>query len=193
MIKNSDTLLFIGLGGAGQRHLRILRKILPSNEFIGLRKTKKTPLLNPDFTINASTTLEDKYSIKVLEDERYLKNYSPKLTIISTPTSLLAKYAQVAHSIGSHVFVEKPGIVSNEEYKKIESIFINSSLTYNVGFQRKYDPQYIKLKEIINSSYLGKVKSAKVDLSSFVPEWHPYEDYKKLYACRNELGGGVIH
>ena len=50
----------------------------------------------------------------------------------------------------------------------------------------------IKLKEIINSSYLGKVKSAKVDLSSFVPEWHPYEDYKKLYACRNELGGGVI-
>ena len=192
MINKSDIVLFIGLGGAGQRHLRILRKLLPDNKFIGLRKTKKTPLLNADFTIDNSTTLEEKYSIKVFEDEKILKNYSPKLTIISTPTSLLTEFTKLAHSMGSHVFVEKPGITSFKDFKKIESIFCNSSLTYKVGFQRKYDPQYLKLKELVNSSKFGKLISAKVDLSSFVPEWHPYEDYKNLYACRSDLGGGVI-
>lgn len=192
MINKKDTILFIGLGGAGQRHLRILRKLLPENKFIGLRKTKKTPLLNPDFTIDHSQTLEEKYSIKVIEDENHIANYEPKLTIISTPTSFLSKYSQIAHKIGSNVFVEKPGIASYEEYKKIKNIFKKSSLTYNVGFQRKFDPLYIKLKEIISSLILGKIISVKVEVSSYVPEWHPYEDYKKLYACRSELGGGVL-
>ena len=50
IIDNQSKFLFIGLGGAGQRHLRIFRELLPNAEFYGYRTTKKTPLLNNDFT-----------------------------------------------------------------------------------------------------------------------------------------------
>ena len=29
-------------------------------------------------------------------------------------------------------------------------------------------------------------------LSSYVPEWHKYENHKELYACNKDLGGEVI-
>ena len=192
MINKKDTLLFIGLGGAGQRHLRIFRKLLPENNFIALRKTKKTPHLNEDFSINNSIKLEDKYSLKIIESENDLENYSPTLTIVSTPSSLLTKYTKIAHSIGSNVLVEKPGLTSYNEYKKIEKIYKDSSLTYQIGFQRRFNDQYIKLKKIVKKEYYGKILLVTVEVSSFVPDWHPYEDYKRLYACRSDLGGGVL-
>jgi predicted dehydrogenase len=29
-------------------------------------------------------------------------------------------------------------------------------------------------------------------VASYIPRWHPYENYLDLYACRKELGGGVL-
>ena len=46
-------ILFIGLGGAGQRHLRVFYDLLPSTtEFYAFRSKKTTPLLNSDFSVN---------------------------------------------------------------------------------------------------------------------------------------------
>ena len=47
-----DRILFVGLGGAGQRHLRIFRSLLPNTDFYAFRRNKKTPLLNSDFTVD---------------------------------------------------------------------------------------------------------------------------------------------
>ena len=192
MLKKEDLILFIGLGGAGQRHLRILREILPNNNFIGFRKKFKTPLLKPDFTVDKKNNISSKYSIKIYDDLEKIKKYNPKLTIISTPTSKLIDYSLLAKSLGSHVFVEKPGITNLNDYKIIEKNFINSELTYQIGFQRTYHPLFIKLRELIKDLNFGKLLSIKVKVSSLVTEWHPYEDYKDLYACRKDLGGGVL-
>ena len=35
--------------------------------------------------------------------------------------------------------------------------------------------------------------SIKVNVGSFVPHWHKYEDFRDLYACKNSLGGGIIY
>jgi predicted dehydrogenase len=29
-------------------------------------------------------------------------------------------------------------------------------------------------------------------VSSYIPFWHPYEDFRELYACKKDLGGGVL-
>ena len=34
--------------------------------------------------------------------------------------------------------------------------------------------------------------SIRVAISSYVPDWHPYENFHDLYACRSDLGGGVL-
>ncbi len=43
----NNKVLFIGLGGAGQRHLRIFRNLMPNANFYGLRQIRKTPTLGP--------------------------------------------------------------------------------------------------------------------------------------------------
>ena len=136
MINNLDKILFIGLGGAGQRHLRVFRKLLPNNKFFALRKKFKTPLLNSNFTINNESSISQKYNIKEFTDENYIKEINPKLTIISCPTIFHKKYTKLAFESGSNVLVEKPGFTSKNEFDEINSSFYNSKLCYYVSFQR---------------------------------------------------------
>ena len=83
-------ILFIGLGGAGQRHLRLFKEVLLGEavEFIAYRSIRKTPLLNPDFSINQEEeSIESFYGIKVYTDLDNALNTEPDLAVISTPTS----------------------------------------------------------------------------------------------------------
>ena len=76
-------ILFLGLGGAGQRHLRILKEALPSTKMIGVRKTGKTPVLNSDFTVKEGASLELEYGITFFSgiDEAYIQE--PDLVVIA--------------------------------------------------------------------------------------------------------------
>ena len=140
MINKNDAFLFIGLGGAGQRHLRILRKLLPKNKFFALRNRNSSPLLMPNFKIDNSSTIEDKYKVQSLYDENDLKIIKPKITIISTPTISHTYYSLLAKELGSNVFVEKPGISKKEDIVLLERNFKDSTLSFKVGFQRSYHP-----------------------------------------------------
>tara|TARA_B100000886_G_C20422752_1_gene492358 strand:+ start:1452 stop:2429 length:978 start_codon:yes stop_codon:yes gene_type:complete len=192
MINKNDSLLFIGLGGAGQRHLRILRKLLPENKFYALRKRNSSPLLMANFEVDNSSTIEDKYKVKSFYYENDLKGIKPKITIISTPTITHTNYSLLAKKLGSNVFVEKPGISSKEDIDLLEKTFGNSTLFFKVGFQRSYHPIFKKVLEEIKKDDINEKYYCTLRLSSFVPDWHPYEDFKNLYACQKNLGGGVI-
>ena len=61
-----------------------------------------------------------------------------------------------------------------------------------ISFQRRFHPLVIKLKELLEKKGIDKINYIDVKVSSYVPAWHPYEDYKKLYACKSLLGGGVL-
>ena len=192
-LNQSSPILFLGLGGAGQRQLRIMRGLLPRNPFFAFRFTQKTPLLNADFTVNNKSTLELEYKLKILNNINDISKIKPFLTVISLPTSMHAEYSLYAHKIGSNVFVEKPGFFKNEEISLLKNEFINSELKYMVGFQRQFNPALKALRKILRSAKLGKLNKVFVKVSSFIPNWHPYENYKELYACRSNLGGGILH
>ena len=103
-----NKILFLGLGGAGQRHLRIFRSLLDNSvEFSAYRKTNKTPTLNSDFTVNDEVDISEKYSLKLFDSfEESLKN-KPDLIVISTPSSLHYVEALKAAQNKIHLFVEK--------------------------------------------------------------------------------------
>jgi predicted dehydrogenase len=39
---------------------------------------------------------------------------------------------------------------------------------------------------------LGRLLSADIEYAEYLPDWHPYEDYRASYAARAALGGGVV-
>ena len=57
----------------------------------------------------------------------------------------------------------------------------------------RYHPLVKKIKSIIDSNILGNVYSARLEFGSYLPFWHPWEDYKTGYAALKKLGGGVIN
>ena len=61
-----------------------------------------------------------------------------------------------------------------------------------VGFQYRYSPTLIKLKEIIEKNTIGNLINGQIANGEYLPYWHPYEDYRKSYASLKKLGGGAI-
>ena len=185
-------ILFSGLGGAGQRHLRLLRELLPETKMIGTRRTGKTPVLNPDFTVKINTTLEDEYGIQLLPDIEEAYSYKPDLCVIATPTAFHEQEILKALSHGSDVLVEKPGATSANQANNIATALNAVNNKFMVSFQRRFHPLVRRMKEFVGSGKLGQIMSVRVAIASHVPDWHPYEDFKELYACKSELGGGVL-
>ena len=187
-------ILFIGLGGAGQRHLRLFKENLVDEnvEFIAYRSTNKTPLLNPDFSVNHEESLESVYGIKVYNDLNEALSLKPDLAVISTPSSMHLKYAQLCAEKSIDVFVEKPLSNSTEGLQELKETVERNKVAIQVGLQRRFHPHLSRVNDIIKSGELGQVLTVNFTVASYIPRWHPYENYLDLYACRKELGGGVL-
>jgi len=186
-------IFFVGLGGAGQRHLRIFKNLLAGNvEFSAYRSTSRTPLLNPDFSVSTETDLGKKFDLTLFNSlEDGLEN-EPDLIIISTPSALHYEVAKKAAESNINIFVEKPFSHNLDGFSDFENSILEKNLYFFVSFQRRFHPYLKKIKEIIESGLLGEIITANFNVASYVPSWHPYEDYKQLYACRKDLGGGVL-
>jgi predicted dehydrogenase len=186
-------ILFIGLGGAGQRHLRLFKENLNKDtELIAFRSTKKTPTLNSDFTTNSNVSLEELYNVKIYNNLDDALNSFPDLVVISTPSSTHMHFTKLCAEKGIDIFVEKPLSDSLHGLNNLKDTIIRKNILFQVGFQRRYHPHFKEIKKLTSEGQIGAITNVAMTVSSYIPFWHPYEDFKELYACRKDLGGGVL-
>ena len=57
----------------------------------------------------------------------------------------------------------------------------------------RFHPMYISIKKLMDEKSIGKWHSARFEFGSWLPNWHPNENYKHGYSARKDLGGGVIN
>lgn len=186
------SVLFLGLGGAGQRHLRHLRTCLPEGKFSTYRSTRSTPLLNANFTVNQGGSVEDNYRLESHTTLNQALEKKPQLAVISTPSSLHYSTMLKAAQSGVGVFVEKPWSHELKGFGAFKRAIEEHDVVFRVGFQRRFHPMLMELKRLVSSGALGNVISARMNVGSYVPVWHPYEDWRQLYAVRADLGGGAL-
>lgn len=185
--------LFVGLGGAGQRHLRIFKKLLPhQTAFSAFRSLKKTPPLNEDFSIDGESSLEARYGLKLFGALEESFEDQPDLVVIANPTSMHLEVAQKSAERNINVFVEKPFSNSLEGFDEFKKTVLKNGLFFFICFQRRFHPCLKRIKWLIAEGALGRIITAVFNVGSYVPAWHPYEDFRNLYACRKDLGGGVL-
>jgi len=186
-------ILFVGLGGAGQRHLRILHRLLPeSTVFTAYRRTGRTPLLRPDFTVDEGNTLESAYNLKIFDSLESAFAAGPDLTVVSTPSSCHREPMMMAIEAGSGVLVEKPWAENLQGFSKFKDGILDRHLPFQISFQRRFHPLIARVRQTVSSGAIGRPLAATFTVYSNVPSWHPYEDWRSLYAVRSELGGGVL-
>lgn len=188
-----NRIFFVGLGGAGQRHLRIFRQLLPqTTEFSAFRSQFKTPLLKGDFSVDKSSTVEEKYNLKLFDTLEEGLDNQPDLIVISTPTAFHLEVAKKAAKNKTNLFIEKPFSNNLVGFEEFEREVLRNELCFFVSFQRRFHFFLRKIKYLISNKVVGEIVSARFNVTSFVPDWHPFENFKELYACRKDLGGGVL-
>ena len=172
--------LIAGLGSIGRRHFRNLIA-LGEKDIVLLRSHK-------------GTLPEDELAGYPVEMDIHeaLRKHKPQAVIVANPTSLHLDIAIPAAEVGSHILLEKPVSDSLDRLDLLKKAAEKSGSRILVGFQFRYHPTLNKARELIQSGALGRVLTAHAHWGEYLPQWHPWEDYRKSYAARADLGGGVV-
>jgi len=116
----------------------------------------------------------------------------PDVVVVCNVTNFHVETALKVAKAGIHLFIEKPLSNSLRGVNDLQKIVRRKKLITHVGCVMRFHPCLQKIKEILDVKKLGRVISVQVENGSFLPDWHPEENYKKSYAARRELGGGVV-
>ena len=172
--------LIAGLGSIGRRHFRNLIGL--GEKDIVLLRTRKATLPEDELTgLPVETDIQEA-----------LRNHKPEAVIVANPTSMHLEVAIPAAEAGCHILLEKPVSHSLEKLDVLQQIVEKSGSRILVGFQFRHHPTLHKAHELIQSNTPGKILTVHVHWGEYLPQWHPWEDYRRSYAARADLGGGVI-
>jgi predicted dehydrogenase len=172
-------ILIAGLGSVGRRHLANLHALGWNR--IRLYRTNFSTLPDPEL---ASVAVD--YDLNAALARR------PIAVIVSNPTAYHLPLALAAARAGSHLLIEKPLSHSLEGIADLEATVEARRLSALVGFQFRFDPGLRQVRAWIRSGTIGAVVTAQVHWGEYLPDMHPWEDYRVSYAARSELGGGVL-
>jgi len=172
--------LVVGCGSIGERHIRNLSK-LPTVHVEACDTDSKR-----------LSIIKEKYHVKTYEDFEKTFEHKFDAVIVATPPNSHTPIASASIDHGAHVFIEKP--ISNsldnidallEKGKKQNKIIF-------VGYNFRFHPGIHLVKEKIESGDIGRVLSGRAEFGQYLPEWRPWQDYRKSYTSRKDLGGGII-
>ena len=172
--------LIAGLGSIGRRHFRNL--VALGEQDIVLLRTRKATL--PDDELAGFPVETD--------IQAALKKHKPDAVIVANPTSMHLDIAIPAAEAGCHILLEKPVSNSLERLDILQQTAQKSGSRILVGFQFRYHPMLNNARDLIQANALGQILTVHAHWGEYLPQWHPWEDYRQSYAARADLGGGVI-
>ena len=175
MIKKTTKILIVGLGSMGKRRIRNLQKL-------GYRQ-----LLGFDLSADRILETKKKYKIRCFDNFRNALNEKPAIMIISTPPHLHKEYAKKAIQQNIHVFLEE-NLLHNHVQSILKFSEKKSSIVCSSSTMR-YHPVVKKLKTLLEQKKIGKIYSIHHHVGHFLPNWHPWENYKDFFVSRKETGG----
>ena len=180
MVKNLFNSLVVGFGSIGNRHTKNLINLGFKNVDIFRtfkNKTKYPKLKNIRFFSDFDKAVNE-------------KNY--KLMVLANPTSEHLNYAIKGAKKNINIFIEKPLSNTLKNTTLLQRLEKKNKIKIMIGCQLRYHLGLMHVKRVIDKKKLGKIYSVFCDVGEYLPLWHPKENYKKSYAAKKKLGGGVI-
>ena len=171
--------LIAGFGSIGRRHMRNLLA-LGERDIVLLRSNRST------------LPLDEIADFPVETDLRAALHHRPDAVIISNPTALHLDVAIPAAEAGCDLLIEKPISHSLERVDELQAAAQRSGARILVGFHYRFHPGLKKARQLILEGAFGRVHSVRAHRGEYLPNWHPYENFRESYASRPDLGGGVI-
>ena len=172
-----------GSGSIGLRHLTNLIK---------LKKELKISSIFSYDTKNKKNFLGESKKFVFTQDlKKAAKNCD--VAFICVPTHLHNQTInKILKHTNCHFYIEKPlsseikdCLKTLEKIKKIKK-------KVGVGYMLVNHPVILKVQSLIKQKAIGKIIFARAECGFYLPNWHPWEDYRKFYMAHKKQGGGVL-
>lgn len=132
---------------------------------------------NPNFKLQAVVERHKNDSREKYPDSRLYRSYDELLTddlvdviVVNTPVQTHFEYAKKALELKKNVLVEKPFTVNAEQAEELHRISVANNCFLSVYQNRRYDGDFLKVKEIVQSHILGKLKEVEIRFDRFRTE-----------------------
>lgn len=172
-------ILIIGGGSIGQRHLRNLLRL-------GIRGLGVVEM-------NAKKAKEIKGRYKVMAygslDTALKENWN--MFFICTPPVFNIKIASKLIQKNVPIFIEKPISHTLKNVPDFMRKVKQKRLPVMVGYNLRFHPQLQEIKRMLKKKLLGKIWGVRTEIGQYLPDWHPWEDYREGYSAQRVLGGGI--
>lgn len=171
--------LIIGFGSIGRRHAQNLLE-LGQTDLLVYRTGHSTLPPEMHLDLPVETDLERAFA------------HQPDAVIVANPTALHLPVSIRAAQQGCHIFLEKPISHSLEGIAELQQAVRQNGVKVFVGFQYRFHPAIQTIRSWLREGKIGRPLWARAHWGEYLPDWHPWEDYRRSYSARRDLGGGVL-
>ena len=169
----------LGLGSIGRRHGRNFQAI-GGSAIIGFDPSAERRAAF-EAEVAATTTADVEEAIAMAE-----------LVCVCSPNRFHTDQALMAAKAGRALFIEKPLGVALAPVAELRRVVAEKGVFAHVGSNWKFHPAFVTMKRLLTEGRIGRVVAAQVLAGQWLPDWHPWEDYRQMYSSRAELGGGIV-
>jgi myo-inositol 2-dehydrogenase / D-chiro-inositol 1-dehydrogenase len=144
----------IGTGRIGKVHIATLVQSVPQAEVIAVA----------DVNLESAKSLAQKFGIvKVTANYKdIIHNPEVEAVVICSPTDTHAQYIIEAAQAGKHIFCEKPVDLSVSVIKGALEAVKKSGVKLMVGFNRRFDPNFAKVRKMVEEGKIGDPHILKI-------------------------------
>ena len=167
-------ILIIGLGSIGKKHVNAILSLYPLAQIFALRSNSPC-----DQYLNV---------INIFDKKDIPKDLS--FIIISNITSFHEQTINEMIGLNYPLFIEKPVLSNLNNFKQLsDKIHENSIQTY-IACNLRFHPALQFIKHYIEVNH-PRINEVNIYSGSYLPDWRPGKDFRKIYSANEEEGGGV--
>jgi myo-inositol 2-dehydrogenase / D-chiro-inositol 1-dehydrogenase len=140
----------LGAGRMGLTHIRTLA---------GIRSVRVLAVADPDPEAAERGRAIARAERAVTDPLEAIADPRVDAVVIVTPTSTHASLIEAAVTAGKAAWSEKPIALDLAETGRVVDVIARSGQPVQIGFQRRFDPGYMRAKERIDAGELGRIET----------------------------------
>ncbi|MDX9861963.1 MAG: Gfo/Idh/MocA family oxidoreductase [Rhodospirillales bacterium] len=178
--RTPESILIVGFGSIGRRHLQTVRAVLPDCRIVVLRRPGQP--LPPD--VGPKT--------KLVHDIEAAIAAGIDAAIIANPAPLHVATALPLARAGVPLLIEKPLAGAPEGVAPLLEACAAKGVPLQVGYCLRFDPSLRAVKDALVTETIGRVLSLHAEVGQHLADWRPGADYRQGVSARAALGGGAL-
>lgn len=170
------SILVIGLGSMGKRRIR---------DLLYLQKDEVTGWDPRD---DRRKEAEQRFGIRTFSSLEEAMREPIRAMVISTPPDTHMQYAHMAADRNIPFFTEA-SVTSEGMSSLIAKLSAAPQLLAAPSCTMMFHPAVSIIRDLVKQNAVGEKMFFHYHSGQYLPDWHPYEDYRDYYVSKKETGG----